>query len=82
MEIAPIFDIGLVYEVDVDDAANVKVTYSLTSMGCLAGPQIAAEIDRAIREVPGVSEVEAELVWSPPWTPERMSDHAKFALGF
>jgi metal-sulfur cluster biosynthetic enzyme len=48
-------------------------------MGCRAGPQIAAEIG-TIREIPGVSE--AELVWSPPWTPERMSDHAKFALGF
>jgi metal-sulfur cluster biosynthetic enzyme len=57
----------------------VTVTYSLTSMGCRAGPQIAAEIG-TIREIPGVSE--AELVWSPPWTPERMSDHAKFALGF
>ena len=60
----------------------MKVTYSLTSMGCLTGPQIVAEIDRTIREIPGVGEVEAEPVWSPPWTPERMSDDAKFALGF
>ena len=77
-----IVDIGLVYEVVVDEAGNVKATYSLTSMGCPAGPHIASEIDRAIREVPGVNEVEAELVWSPPWTPERRSEDAKFALGF
>jgi metal-sulfur cluster biosynthetic enzyme len=77
-----IVDIGLVYEVDVDAEGNVKATYSLTSMGCPAGPHIASEIDRAIREVPGVGEVEAALVWSPPWTPDRMSEDAKFALGF
>lgn len=77
-----IVDIGLVYEVDVDAENNVRCTYSLTSMGCPAGPQIAAEIDRTLREVPGVNEVEAELVWSPPWTPDRMSEDAKFALGF
>ena len=77
-----IVDIGLVYEVEIDEAKNVHATYSLTSMGCPAGPHIASEIDRAISEVPGVNEVEAELVWSPPWTPERMSEDAKFALGF
>ncbi|MBM3681480.1 MAG: metal-sulfur cluster assembly factor [Actinobacteria bacterium] len=77
-----IVDIGLVYEVEVDGESNVKATYSLTSMGCPAGPHIAAEIERAMREIPGVGEVEAELVWSPPWTPDRMSEDAKFALGF
>ncbi len=77
-----IVDIGLVYEVEVDADANVKATYSLTSMGCPAGPHIAAEIERAMREIPGVGEVEAALVWSPPWTPDRMSEDAKFALGF
>ncbi len=77
-----IVDIGLVYEVDVDAENKVRCTYSLTSMGCPAGPHIASEIDRALREVPGVAEVEAELVWSPPWTPDRMSEDAKFALGF
>jgi metal-sulfur cluster biosynthetic enzyme len=77
-----IVDIGLVYEVNVSDAGDVDLTYSLTSMGCPAGPHIAAEIDRAVREIPGVGEVKAELVWTPPWTPERMSEDAKFALGF
>jgi len=77
-----IVDIGLVYEVEVSNECDVNLTYSLTSMGCPAGPHIASEIDRAVREIPGVGEVSAELVWSPPWTPERMSEDAKFALGF
>ncbi len=77
-----IVDIGLIYEVEVDPENNVHATYSLTSMGCPAGPHIASEIDRAIREVAGVKEVQADLVWSPPWTPELMSEDAKFALGF
>ena len=77
-----IVDIGLVYEVDVDADANIAVTYSLTSMGCPAGPHIAAEIERALTEIPGAGTVKAELVWAPPWTPERMSEDAKFALGF
>ena len=77
-----IVDIGLVYDVDVDDEANVSMTYSLTSMGCPAGPHIAAEIERALTEIPGVGAVKAELVWPPPWTPDLMSEDAKFALGF
>ncbi len=77
-----IVDIGLVYEVAVDDENNVAMTYSLTSMGCPAGPHIAAEIERALTEIPGVGTVKAELVWAPPWTPELMSEDAKFALGF
>jgi metal-sulfur cluster biosynthetic enzyme len=77
-----IVDIGLVYEVNVDEESNVAMTYSLTSMGCPAGPHIAAEIERALSEIPGVGSVKAELVWAPPWTPELMSEDAKFALGF
>ncbi len=77
-----IVDVGLIYTVDVDADKNVSATYSLTSMGCPAGPQIAAGIDQAIRELPGVNEVKTELVWAPPWTPELMSEDAKFALGF
>ena len=77
-----IVDIGLVYEVEVDGEGNIAMTYSLTSMGCPAGPHIAAEIERALTEIPGAGTVKAELVWAPPWTPELMSEDAKFALGF
>jgi metal-sulfur cluster biosynthetic enzyme len=76
-----IVELGLMYDVEVD-GQNVKVTYSLTSMGCPAGAMIAEGIVDAARGVPGVSEVEAELTFDPPWTPDRMSDDAKFILGF
>ena len=76
-----IVDLGLLYEVEVEDS-KVKVLYSLTSMGCPAGPLIAQDIDDAIRQVEGVEDVELELTFDPPWTPDRMSDDAKFILGF
>jgi metal-sulfur cluster biosynthetic enzyme len=76
-----IVDLGLVYDVEVE-GETAKVRYSLTSMGCPAGPLIAQDIDRVAREVPGVDEVDLELTFDPPWTPDRMSDDAKFILGF
>jgi metal-sulfur cluster biosynthetic enzyme len=76
-----VVDLGLVYEVDVE-GPKVKVLYSLTSMGCPAGPLIASDIDAAVRQVEGVEDVELELTFDPPWTPDRMSDDAKFILGF
>jgi len=76
-----VVDLGLVYDVEVE-GPKVKVTYSLTSMGCPAGPLIAGDIDRAAREVVGVEDVELELTFDPPWTPDKMSDDAKFILGF
>lgn len=76
-----IVDLGLLYDVEVTDA-KVKVTYSLTSMGCPAGAMIQEDIDRVVREMPGVEDVEAELTFEPPWSPERMSEDAKFILGF
>src|SRR5205823_4721373 len=76
-----IVDLGLVYEVDVE-GPKVKVLYSLTSMGCPAGPLIAQDIDSAIRQVEGVEDVDLELTFDPPWTPDKMSDDAKFILGF
>ncbi len=76
-----IVELGLMYDVEVD-GSSVKIVYSLTSMGCPAGAMIAEGIVDAARSVPGVGEVEAELTFDPPWTPDRMSDDAKFILGF
>ena len=76
-----IVELGLVYDVDVE-GPKVKVTHSLTSMGCPAGPMIQEEIVNVTRSLEGVDDVEIELTWDPPWTPERMSDDAKFILGF
>jgi metal-sulfur cluster biosynthetic enzyme len=76
-----IVELGLVYDVEVE-GPKVHVTYSLTSMGCPVGPLIEQQIAETVSEMPGVEEVEPELTWSPPWSPEKMSDDAKFILGF
>ena len=76
-----IVDLGLVYEVAID-GGKVRVVYTLTSMGCPVGPWIAEQVDLTLRGIDGVEDVETELVFSPPWSPELMSDDAKFALGF
>jgi metal-sulfur cluster biosynthetic enzyme len=75
-----IVDLGLLYDVEVL-GPRVKVTHSLTSMGCPVGPMIQEDIHRVTSELDGVEDVDVELTWDPPWTPERMSDDAKFILG-
>jgi metal-sulfur cluster biosynthetic enzyme len=76
-----IVELGLFYGAEVE-GAKVKVVFTLTSMGCPVGPMIQEDIDRVLSEIPGVEEVESELTFDPPWTPEKMSDDAKFILGF
>jgi metal-sulfur cluster biosynthetic enzyme len=76
-----IVDLGLLYDVEVA-GGSVKVTHTLTSMGCPVGPMIQEDIDRVTRELPGVEDVDVELTFDPPWTPDKMSDDAKFILGF
>jgi metal-sulfur cluster biosynthetic enzyme len=76
-----IVELGLLYDVGVEDT-KVHVTFSLTSMGCPVGPMIEQQIVETVAAMPGVETVEPELTWTPPWTPERMSEDAKFILGF
>ena len=76
-----IVDLGLVYGIRID-GDTVHVTYTLTTMGCPIGPLIEAEIKQFLSSVEGVSQVDAEMVLRPPWTPEMMSEEAKAALGF
>jgi metal-sulfur cluster biosynthetic enzyme len=76
-----IVELGLFYDADLD-GDDVKVHYTLTSMGCPAGQMIEEDIQRVVREIPGVGTVSSELTFDPPWSPERMSDDAKFILGF
>lgn len=78
----PIVDLGLVYEIRVDDERAVEVIYTLTSLGCPAGPVIDGQINEALSEVPGVSSYKTTIVFQPPWTPEKMSEDARAALGF
>ena len=76
-----IVELGLLYDAEVEGSA-VKVTYSLTSIGCPVGPMIEQQIKETVADMEGVESVDAELTWDPPWSPERMSDDAKFILGF
>jgi metal-sulfur cluster biosynthetic enzyme len=76
-----IVELGLFYDAEID-GQNVKVTYSLTSMGCPAGAMIEQQIADVVASLPGVAHVETDLTFEPPWTPERMSEDAKFILGF
>jgi metal-sulfur cluster biosynthetic enzyme len=76
-----IVELGLFYDAEIE-GENVKVQYTLTSMGCPAGQMIQEDIERVIRQIPGVEDVESELTFDPPWTPDKMSDDAKFILGF
>jgi len=74
-------ELGLIYDIAVE-GGNVHVTYTLTSPGCPIGPQVSEQIDEFVGELSGVEDVQSTMTFSPPWTPERMSEDAKFALGF
>jgi metal-sulfur cluster biosynthetic enzyme len=76
-----IVELGLFYDAEIE-GPNVKVLFTLTSMGCPAGAMIQEDIDRAVQEIPGVEAVQSELTFDPPWSPEKMSEDAKFILGF
>ena len=76
-----IVELGLLYDVEVE-GPKVKVIHTLTSMGCPVGPMIQENIDEIARSMPDVEDVEVELTWDPPWSPEKMSEDAKFILGF
>ena len=74
-------ELGLVYDVEVE-GGDVAITFTLTSPGCPIGPQVSDQMREFVGEVEGVESVEPRMVFSPPWSPERMSEDAKFALGF
>jgi metal-sulfur cluster biosynthetic enzyme len=74
-------ELGLIYGVDVDDG-EVHVTFTLTTPGCPIGPHVNEQIQEFVGELDGVRTVDSELVFTPPWSPERMSEDAKFALGY
>ena len=76
-----IVDLGLVYDIRTEGNA-VMVDMSLTSPGCPSGPQIFGEVEEAVRTIPEVETVTVNLVWSPPWTPERIEPRVRAYLGF
>lgn len=76
-----IVDLGLVYDVNVkDDVVNIKMT--LTARGCPMHSLIAMDVQNKVKELTGAKEVNVQIVWDPPWTPDRMSKEAKEMLGF
>jgi metal-sulfur cluster biosynthetic enzyme len=74
-------ELGLIYGVEVDEG-DVHVTFTLTSPGCPIGPQVSEQIDEFVSELDGVENVTTTMTFAPPWTPDRMSEDAKFALGY
>ena len=74
-------ELGLVYDIAVE-GEEVFISFSLTSAGCPIGPQVSEQMEEFVGELDGVSAVHPKLVFTPQWTPERMSEDAKFALGF
>ena len=76
-----IVDLGLIYDIAVDGGV-VTIDMSLTSPGCPSGPEIMTEAERQVRSLPGVDDVVMNLVWSPPWSPERIEPRVRAYLGF
>jgi metal-sulfur cluster biosynthetic enzyme len=74
-------ELGLVYGVEID-GATVSVTFTLTTPACPIGPQVSEQMQEFIGELPGVEQVIPNMVFTPPWTPDKMSEDAKFALGY
>lgn len=77
-----IYDLGLIYEINIDDDSKVKVKMTLTAPNCPMADDVAAEVDRAVKDVPGVSDASIELVFEPEWDKSRMSEEALLELGW
>jgi FeS assembly SUF system protein len=76
-----IYELGLVYNLDVDTNMNVQVRMTLTAPACPAAQTLPIDVERRVRDVPGVNDVKVAVVWDPPWTREKMSEAAKLSLG-
>ena len=77
---ADIYELGLIYKVDVDDDRVVKIDMTLTTPNCPSAAELPTMVEDAVASVPGVREAKVSLVWDPPWDPSRMSDEARAVL--
>ena len=77
---ADIYELGLIYKVDIADDRKVAVDMTLTTPNCPSAAELPAMVENAVASVPGVGEVKVSIVWDPPWDPSRMSDEARVAL--
>jgi FeS assembly SUF system protein len=76
-----IWELGLVYAIDIDQARRVHIRMTLTAPACPAAQALPVEVDRKVREIDGVADVFVEIVWEPAWSADRMSDAARLQLG-
>jgi metal-sulfur cluster biosynthetic enzyme len=76
-----IYELGLIYSLDVDDAGNARILMTLTAPNCPVAGTLPAEVERRARAVPGVASIKLDLTFDPPWSKDRMSEAAKLALG-
>ena len=79
---ADIYELGLIYKIDIDDERNVDVEMTLTAPGCPVAGEMPTWVENAVGSVDGVGLVKVELTFDPPWTPERMSEEAQVAVGW
>jgi FeS assembly SUF system protein len=79
---ADIFELGLIYKVDIEDDRMVKIVMTLTAPGCPVAGEMPGWVENAVGAVEGVSGVEVEMTFDPPWSPDRMSEEAQVALGW
>jgi FeS assembly SUF system protein len=77
---ADIYELGLIYKVDIGDDRGVKIDMSLTSPNCPSAQELPIMVENAVSSVPGVKETKVDIVWDPPWDPSRMSDEARLVL--
>ncbi len=77
-----IYDLGLIYGIDINDENYVQITMTLTAPSCPAAQSLPVEVDQKIREVPGVKDVNVMITWAPKWDKSRMSEVAALELGF
>jgi len=77
---ADIYEIGLIYKVDIDDDRAVKIDMTLTTPNCPSAAELPGMVENAVASVPGVREAKVTIVWDPPWDPSRMSDEARAVL--
>jgi FeS assembly SUF system protein len=77
---ADIYELGLIYRIDIADDRAVKIDMSLTSPNCPSAQELPVMVENAVASVPGVKEAKVEVVWDPPWDPSRMSDEARLVL--
>ena len=75
-----IYELGLIYAVEIADDGAVKIDMTLTTPSCPSAQELPAQVEEAVRMVPGVTDVEVEVVWDPPWDQSRMSEDARLAL--